>query len=366
MQTGVSKTSQVFSYIGLAIGVLLLLASIQMFINIRQLLKEGTVRKNGYDYVSVTKTVTNQNMAHPEQNLFNEQDIAALKAQPFIDDASPLVANDFRVQLSAGQMIPFSTDLFLETLDNGFLDTVPPSFRWQEGQVQLPIVLSSDFLDLYNIFAPGQGLPQVSKETASSIPVQVICSGNGLEETFVGKVVGFSDRVNSVLVPKEFMTWANDRYSRHKPLAVGRVFIKTTDINNPMLLKYFDAKGYTLNRDRTMFGRSKMIIQGIFSGLGVFGLLVVVLSLLLFSFYLQLVIARSRESLLLLITLGYDPTWLSRRVAGRFIPTYCIIILFAVGLTQLMQWGFHHFAMYDRPELSSWLHWGVLTTALVL
>ncbi len=305
-------------------------------------------------------------MGHPEQNLFHEQDIEELRAQPFIDGASPLLANDFRVQLSAGQMIPFSTDLFLETLDDSFIDTVPPSFQWREGQVELPIILSSDFLEIYNIFAPGQGLPQVSKQTATTIPVEVICSGNGLEETFVGKVVGFSDRVNSVLVPKTFLEWGNQRFSRGKALAVGRVFIKARDINNPRLLEYLDAKGYTVNRDRTMFGRSKMVIQWIFSGLGVFGLLVVTLSLLLFSFYLQLVIARSRDSLVLLITLGYKPGWLSRNVAGRFIPVYCLIILIALLVTQLMQWAFHHFAMYNRPELSSWLHWGVLLTAGVL
>ena len=40
-----------------------------------------------------------------------------------------------------------------------------------------------------------------------------------------------------------------------------------------------------------------MIIQSIFSGLGIFGLIVVILALMLFSFYLQLVIARSKDNL---------------------------------------------------------------------
>jgi hypothetical protein len=366
LQTGVSAASRWFSYIGLGIGVLLLLCSVQMYINIQQMLKEGTVRKDGYDFISITKTVTNETMGSPEKNLFHQADLDELKAQPFIEGAAPLLANNFRVQLSAGEMIPFSTDLFLETLENDFIDTVPPSFSWQQGQPVVPIIMSSDFFEIYNVFAPGQDLPQLSKETAGSVAVNITCSGNGLEQVFIGKVVAFSDRVNSVLVPKPFLEWGNKTFGLQKPLEVGRVFLKTKDANDPALIKFLDSKNYKLNRDKTLLGRNKIVIQGIFSGLGIFGLLVVILALLLFSFYLQLVIARSRDSLQLLLTLGYSPGWLSKHVSRRFTPIYILIVLVALGLTQLMQWAFHHYAMYDRPELSTVLHWSIFAAALML
>ena len=103
-----------------------------------------------------------------------------------------------------------------------------------------------------------------------------------------------------------------------------------------------------------------------FSGLGVFGLLVVVMALLLFSFYLQLVIARSKEALQLLLLLGYSPNWLSKNVSSRFVPVYVFIELAALLLTQAMQWAFHHFVMYDREELSTPLHWLVFLLAALL
>jgi hypothetical protein len=366
LQTGVSALSRWFSYIGLGIGVLMLLCSAQMYINIQQLLKEGSIRKNGFDFISITKTITNETMTQPKKNLFQQADIDEMKAQPFIEGVAPLIANDFRVQLSAGNMLPFSTDLFLETLENEFIDTVPPSFTWQQGQNILPIILSSDFFEIYNVFAPGQELPQVSKETASDIAVQVTCYGNGQQIVFTGKIVAFSDRVNSVLVPKSFLDWANKTLGSNKSIEAGRVFIKTKDANDPALLKFLDQKNYKVNRDKTLLGRNKMVIQAIFSGLGIFGLLVVVLALLLFSFYLQLVIARSKDSLLLLLTLGYSPGWLSKNVSKRFIPVYIAIIIVSLMLTQLMQWAFHHFAMYDRPELSSLVHWIIPVVALML
>ncbi|MBO9657482.1 MAG: hypothetical protein J7527_01525 [Chitinophagaceae bacterium] len=366
LQTGTNSASRWFSYAGLGIGVLLLLCSIQMFINIQRLLKEGSIRRDGFDYISITKSVTNETMGTPDKNQFSEQDLAELRAQPFINGVSPLLPNDFRVTLGAGSVLAFNTDMFLETLDDEFIDTLPPTFKWQEGQTNIPLILSSDFFEIYNVFAPGQGLPQISRETAMGIPVQITCEGNGSAEVFIGKIVAFSDRVNSVLVPKNFLIWSNKKFGKGQEVKASRIFVKTKDANSTDLLKFVDSKKYSLNKDKTLLGRNKMVIQGIFSGLGIFGLLVVLLALMLFSFYLQLVIARSKDSLQLLITLGYSPKWLSSNVAKLFIPIYIAVVLAAMAATQLMQWSFHHFVMYDRPELSPFVDWTVMMTGIIL
>ena len=366
-QTATSAVSRWFSYIGLGIGVLLLLCSIQMFVNIEQLLKEGSIRKDGFDFISITKTVTNETMGQFEKNLFKTEEVRELKAKPFISDVAPLEANQFHVELSAGGILPFQTNLFLESIENSFLDTVPPSFHWQTGQTTIPIIVSSDFLEIFNVFGPSYDLPQVSPETASGIPVLITCTGDGgREQTFSGRIVAFSDRINSVLVPKTFLDWANLNFKGQKSERSSRLYIKTKDANNTELLKFLDEKNYKVNKDKTKFGRMKQIFQGIFSGLAVFGVMVIVLALLLFSFYLQLVIARSRESLKLLMELGYSPGWLSNNVSRRFIPAYFAIVLMALILTQLMQWAFHHLVMFNRPELSTPVNWIVIVAAIFL
>lgn len=364
LQTGTNLGSQIISFIGLGIGVLLLLCSVQMFINIQQLLGGNVIHKNGFDFISVTKKVTNKTMSSPDANLFKQSEIDGLKAQPFIEGAAPLIANEFHVQLGAGGIL--KTDLFLETLENDFIDTVPPSFRWDAGQNNVPMIIGSDFLEAYNVFAPGQGLPQISENTAMNIPVVITCYGKGRMQNFLGNIVAFSDRVNSVLVPKTFLDWANQNFGEIKQEGASRVFIKTKNANDPDLLKFLESKNYSVNKEKTKFGREKRIIQGIFSGLGVFGLMVVLMALMLFSFYLKLLIARSRDNLQLLLLLGYSPAWLSKNVAKRFVPIYVLIVLAALVFTQLMQWLFHHFVMYDRPELSSMVHWSVTVVAAVL
>ncbi|HEU0064572.1 MAG TPA: hypothetical protein VFQ58_06055 [Flavisolibacter sp.] len=366
LQTGTSFISRLLSYLGLGIGILLLLASLQMYINIQQLLGGNVIRKNGYDYISITKNVTNESMGHPDQNLFSEQEIEELKKQADITGVAPLMSNQFRVQLSAGAIIAFKTDLFLESLENDYIDTVPSSFQWHVGQVNVPVIMSSDFLEVYNVFAPGQGLPQVSQSTASSIPLLISCSGNGLQASFGGNVVAFSDRINSVLVPKEFIEWANKTFGENIQNKYARLYIKTKDANNTGLLNYLDKKNYKVNKDKTKFGRTKQIIELILSGFGIFGFMVVLMAFMLFSFYLQLLVARSRDNLQLLLLLGYSPIWLSRNVTRKFIPVYLFIILIALAAILVFQWLFQQFIMNSRPDLSPYLHWSVLLTGIIL
>ena len=364
--TGTNAWSRWFSYFGLGMGILLLLGCLQMFINLQQLTKEGNVRKNGYDYIPIAKNVTAELLRSPEKNMFTDKELDELKSQPFIEGISPLIANQFRIQLSAGSMLPFTTELFLESLDDDFIDTLPPSFSWQEGQEEVPIIFSSDFFEIYMVFAQGQDLPQFSKESATAIRIMISCYGNGREKTFIGKIVAFSDRVNSILVPKNFLEKANEAFGPGKVSKASRIFIKTKDANDPELIKFLGSKGYTVNKEKTLLGRNKIVIQNVLSGIGVFGLLVVILALMLFSFYLQLVIAKSKDNLQLLLTLGYSPRWLSKTVAGKFIPVYIIVVIIALIMTQLFQWGFHQFILHRRDVISPVLHWSLPVVALLL
>jgi len=364
LNIGGNNTSRFFSYAGLGIGVMLLLCSVQMYININQLLKDKNPRKNGYDFISVTKTVTNQNMG--SDNRFTLADINELKAQPFIEDAAPLNANQFRAKASAGNIIPFSTDLFLESVKNDFIDTVPASFSWKPGQADVPIIFSADFLEMYNVFAPAQDLPQLSESSIGAINIMLECYSPTGIQTFRGHIVAVSDRINSVLVPESFLLWANKMYGNADYVPAARVYVKTVDANNTSLLNFLQQKNYHVNKDKTKFGRVKQVLQTVVSGLGGFAILVILLAMMLFSFYLQLMIARSKDNLQLLLTLGYSPSWFSKTVAKKWIPAYTMIILAALVAASLLQFAFQHVSLNGKDELPSFLHSSVFLLAGVL
>lgn len=362
--SGNNRFSKWMGYFGLFIGVLLLLISIQLFFNIQGLLKEENPRKFGYDYVSISRNITNENMGR--DNSFSKSDIQQLEAQPQIEGVSPLISNQYRVRASAGNVLPFSTDLFLESLDNSFIDTVPPTFTWKEGQVDVPLIFSSDFLEMYNVFAPAQGLPQVSPKTISSINIFMECSGPFGTQNFRGNIVALSDRINSILVPSNFMNWSNYRLTGDTTVRASRVYIKTKDANDPHLISYLDSNNFHINKDKIRFGRLKGFLQNIVSTLGIFGILIIVIALMLFSFYLQLMIAKSKDNLKLLLTLGYSPSWLAKSVAQTWLPVYLIVIVIALAITQIAHLVFRTILSTGEEKLPFLLHPAVWITSIVL
>lgn len=330
-----SSASRLITYAGLGAGILLLLCSLQMYINLDRLIREKNIKKDGFDYVSVSKVITNSNMG--KDNRFTQAEVERFKQEPFIEDAAPLISNQFRAMINAGNIIPFSTDIFLESIKEDFLDTLPPNFTWRPGQKHVPVIFSSDYLEMYNIFAPSQDLPQLSAESIGAVNIILECSGPGGIHTFTAGIVAMSDRINSVLVPESFLSFANKNIGYNTQSPAARIFIKTKDANNTAFIKYIEDNGLRINKDKMRFGRIKGMLQGVVSGLGVFAMLVVLLSLMLFSFYLKLMVARSRENLQLLMTLGYSPRWLEKAVSKKWLPVYAIITAGALAATAILQ-----------------------------
>ena len=169
-----------------------------------------------------------------------------------------------------------------------------------------------------------------------------------------------------MLVPETFLQWANQRFGAGTTQPAARVFLKTTDANSAALQTFLQQKGYHVNKDKVKFGRVKTILQSIVAGLGGLAILVVLLSVLLFSFYLQLMISRSKENLQLLLTLGYSPLWLSKTVAKNWVSVYAIIILAAVAATQVFQFMFQRNFVAGQDTLSPYIHVDVVILAMVL
>lgn len=349
---------------GLIIGFVLLLLSVQMYMNIQMLMAEKAVQKSGeYDYISVSKTITNENMGR--DNRFTAQDIQLLRGQHDIVDVAPVYSNQFRAMATAGNVLPFSTDLFLESINKSFLDTLPVQFTWQPGQEEVPVIFSSDFLEMYNVFAPSQGLPQVSAQTISSVNIFLECSGSKGSKNFKASIVGLSDRINSILVPESFLKWGNYTLSGDTSGSVSRVFIKTKDANNPELIHFLEQNNFHINKDKVRFGRIKGVLQNAIATIGAFGVLVILLAIILFGFYMQLIIARSKENINLLLLLGYSPKWLARSFTLSYLPLYSAVVLIAVLISSIAQYLFSSLA-FAHSAVSPYLSLPVWATTFLL
>lgn len=355
IQTGVGKTRFLMAAVGLGIAMLLILIAIQAHSNFSQLLYSSKNQNETADFLVINKTITNAMMGQSAKSIFTPEEIANIRKQPFVQSFGLVTSSQYKVVVQAPGDLHFATDMFFEAVPDSFLDVKGQDWKWSEGDRTIPIILPNDFLNLYNFgFSLSQDLPQISQETVKALPLQVNISNNQVSDQYMGHIVGFSDRISSFLVPASFMSWANEKYGMTTTAGTSRVIIKTPDPSNPELVKFLQDNGYTTNQDKLKFSKTRLIVQTIVSVVGFFGLILLFFALLVFSMFIQLVIASCKREIQLLVILGTAPKQLQRYLLRQFVPLYIVIgILSLLLVTGLQYWAAGELAQHEM-QVSTW------------
>ena len=91
-----------------------------------------------------------------------------------------------------------STYLFFESIPDEFFDIKPDGWDFDPEAPVIPIVLSKDYLTLYNFgFAPTRGMPQLSEDIIKKVPLKIRLSGNGNSGTFDAREAQYHSRTGS-------------------------------------------------------------------------------------------------------------------------------------------------------------------------
>lgn len=367
IQTGIGKSRLIMAAGGLGIAMILLLIAIQAHTDFDQLLHSQQNANESADFLIINKKITNAMMGQNAKSEFTPAEIADLKQQPFTDAFGFISSNQYKVTAAAPGDLHFYTDMFFESVPDSFIDVKNDDWKWTPADNTIPIILPNDFLNLYNFgFALSQDLPQISQETVKALPMKITISQGMMTQEFTGRIVGFSDRISSFLVPGSFMEWANNKFGSGQASSPSRVIIKTKDPSNPLLSKYLEDKGYTTNQDKIKYSKTKMIVQTIVSVIGFFGLILLVFALLVFSMFIQLVIASCKKEIQLLVTLGTAPRQLQRYLMRQFVPLYIAIGIAALLLVAGLQWwAAAKLAAHDM-FISQWISVGTGCAALLV
>ncbi len=335
------KSQVVLATIGAFIGLSLFLFSFQTYLDLHQFL--NTQQTGSEDFVTINKPVNLLNTLGIKSG-FSEKEIKELEAQPLINHVGKFTANQFKVSASSSDF-GFYTELFLEAVPDLYVDVKSTPWDWEVDQEEVPILLSRDYLALYNFgFAPSQGLPQFTPGTIKLVTFDLTVSGNQKSSKFKGRIVGFSDRINSILVPQSFMEWANSQFGTTSTKRSSRLVISTNQSEDKQFSKFLEDKGYELSGNKLLGSKLGTILNGMLSGIGLTGLLIFLLSLLVFVLSFKLIIARSKEDLHRLIQIGYQPDFL----VGLFSKKLFSISIF-LGLSTTL------FLIIAKYSISYWL-----------
>jgi hypothetical protein len=295
----------VLSAFAFLVGLTLVLLALQGYRKISELIDP---QKNASSYVIINKEVALLHTLLGGKAQFTEEEITDLKRQPFVSEVGLFRSSKFRASASIGGDMGFSTELFFESVPSQFIDGKPSNFIWHQDQNFLPIIISQDFLNLYNFgYALGRGTPQLSQSTIQFVPLTVEISGAREQRVFQAKVVGFSERLSSILVPEEFLAWANKEVGKEgDSQSVSRIIIKVKDNKVQSMETYFKEKNWKINDDKLKFGRLITVINIVMSVLVAIGTAFMLFAMIIVMLNFSLMVAQTREEVSLLIQLGYE------------------------------------------------------------
>lgn len=310
-------------------GTVLLLLSVMIWWNFKEILQgKHDDDSLGSTFLTISKEVTDDNMGKPRTTLFTYTEIDALNSLPQVTDVGVLTANRFPVYATLSARLGFSTEMFLEAVPDRFIDSKPIDWAWQPGSSRVPIIISSDFLNLYNYgFALSQGLPQLSKTSIKSLAFDLVIGKGPNAEIFTANVVGFSDRISSVLVPQSFIDYGNQKLAPDMVTMPSRLIIQVTDPSNEQFVKFLSSRGYSTNGELLRWNKLRRVVDAVSSATGLLAVLLMVIGAMVFILFIELTVARAQESLKLLLTLGYSPRYLSVFMLKRFVPLLVVTLL---------------------------------------
>jgi len=224
---------------------------------------------------------------------------------------------------SPNEEIPsFYTELFFEAVPNEYLDIDLEEWVWNEEDGMIPIIVPKYYLSLYNFgFAESQGLPQISENVINQVTFNIRLKGNGKEEKFSSSIVGFSDRLNTILVPSDFMAWANEAFGTREVQDPSRLILVSKNPADPSLFNFIEDQNFEATAGNANSGKLSAFLKLSVSAVGIIGLLITALAAWIMIVSFQLLIHKNREKIWNLFLIGYEV-----RVIHRFYALITIVL----------------------------------------
>lgn len=329
-----------FLYVGLLLSFILVLTCIQLYSNANALL--GKKSSDSNYWITISKTINPDNIGRKELIGFNKKDIEEIKSWKEVKDIYPVVSNDFKVSADGGSFIPFYTDMYLEAVDNEAIDIKDLS-EFVVKDNTIPIIISREYLNLYNYgFALNQGLPQITEEFAKKIEVNINITLKDKNLKYKGRLIGLSDRIHSVLVPKKFLDSINatQTYTQANKDINTRILVKVNDVSDQDLIAKMTEKGYESNQESLRSAKIKGKLFLVLRAIAFIGIFIFVLCVFMIVNFIKMQFLEKHEEVSIKYSLGYSPKKMVNSISRFFSIAVAIVLVISLILLSIAQYFF--------------------------
>ena len=283
------------------IGLCIVMIGLQFYADVRTVFssEDSFINK---DYLVLTKKVGGLDAVgglfsrgNSKTGVFASKEIAQLSSQPWVRKLGTFSSSRYNVTAVVAQ----------------FLDVEGAAWHFDPVQPQeVPVIIPKDYLALYNFgFASSQGLPRVSEGMVGLIPIQFYLTGSeGQSLSVTGHIVGFSSRINTIIVPESFMEWSSRQLGTYSSAnEVSRIILEVFQPGDAKVEQYLNAHNYEVAGDKMNRNKANYLLTISLVIVLAVGLLISTLSFFILTLSIHLLLQKNTEKLRILLLLGYSP-----------------------------------------------------------
>ena len=351
-------------------GMVIVLLSIQFYQDVAPVFTEGDsfMKK---DYIIVSKKVSTLGSFVGKSSTVSHSEIEEIEDQPFTRGVGEFTPSQFKVSAGVGMEqlgLNLSTAMFFESVPDKYVDTNLEGWHFEPGQDEIPIIIPRNYLNLYNFgFAQSRNLPQISEGVINMVNLEVRIIGGGKRDTYKGKIAGFSNRLNTILVPESFMAWANIHYGeggiRKEP---SRLIVEVNNPTDDRIAQFFRERGYDTEDDKLDAGKTTWFLKVIVGIVLSIGLLISVLSFYILMLSIYLLLQKNTTKLENLLLIGYSPNRVAFPYQSLTITLNAMVLLLSVGIVLYVRTFYLELVEQMFPTLDAGSWWLMLVVGILL
>lgn len=320
-------------------GMLIVLLGLQFYRDVVPVFTEGDsfIKK---DFVVMSKKVNATSLFGGSTQSFTPEEVEDLRRQPFCKGVGAFTSSLYKVAAGMGidGVASFSTEMFFESVPDEYIDVDTHEWHYAPGDKLIPIILPRSYLALYNFgFAQSRSLPKLTENVIGMISMNIYIRGNGKQALYEGKVVGFSNRLNTILVPESFMQWSNGEYAPMATPAPVRLIMEVDNPADDRIARFIQGKKYEIEDDKLDAGKTAYflkVVSGLVMGVG---LVISVLSFYILMLSIFLLVQKNTVKLQNLLLIGYSPAQVSLPYQLLTAGMNLLVLILAAGLLYVVR-----------------------------
>ena len=303
-------------------GVLIILLGVQFYHDVKSVFeaKDSFLKA---DYLIMNKRIGTGSTLSGRASHFSGDEMDEVARQPFVKNVGRFTLADYRVYAVMGvqgQRV-ISSEIFIESIPDHFVGVDTAQWHFQEGSTEVPVILPRSYINMYNFgYAQTHSMPKISEGLLGMIDFELCLRGNAREEVFRGRVVGFSGRISSILVPQDFMEWSNARFAPEAERQTTRLIVEVNNPADERITQFIDKNGYEVETEQLDAEKITYLLKVIVAIVVAVGLVIALLSFYILMLSIYLLVQKNSEKLQNLLLIGYSP----RQVAW---PYQCLTIV---------------------------------------